>query len=385
MYFVVIAFKLRTLRRRIVYMGILSMKRIHILGLVHILVIGIVVPVIGLPMPRNGGSNVDISKLAGDDKRDTPQAKWDKIILPNSSYLIVGDVGTGKSGLAYWLLERFSAKYHLQPATVGLPANKRSLLPESWSVLDTPEALNSRENVIAFIDEADIQLSIEDIKVREQVINFLSLPRQRKQILLLCFHFPRLVMSRYLPFFSAFLLKRPPYLLEFASKSKGDALYQMMVKAEERFAELVPPDWTPDETHSQPEAVLSSTYVVAPRLRWQGVLTNPTCSFWSQELSEIWAGAKKESSEPQPQGKPKQTELFTPKEFKIVPEFEKGVVVSFTVEDPLQEYIRSRTKLLAKIAENFPTVDLTEASIGYDQYFAIVKVRADDHSQSSQR
>jgi hypothetical protein len=104
-------------------------------------------------------------------------------------------------------------------------------------------------------------------------------------------------MVRYLPFFSAFLLKRPPYLIEFASKSKGDALYQMMLKAEERFAELVPPDWAPDELHPQPEAVLSSTYVVAPRLRWQGVLTNPTCSFWTQELSEVWAGARVQPKE----------------------------------------------------------------------------------------
>jgi hypothetical protein len=235
---------------------------------------------------------MDISKLNADGKKDTPQSKWDKVIVPNSSYLIVGDVGTGKSGLAYWLLERYSEKYHLQPATVGLPATKRSLLPENVAVLDSPEALTARENVIAFIDEADIQLSIEDTKVREKVINFLTLPRQRKQILLLCFHFPRLVMGRYLPFFSAFLIKRPPYLIEFASKSKGDALYQMMMKAEERFAELVPPDWQPDELHSQPEAVLSSTYVVAPRLRWQGILTNPTCSYWTQELSEVWAGAR---------------------------------------------------------------------------------------------
>lgn len=323
---------------------------------------------------------MNVSKIqGGDEQKDTPQSKWDKVIIPNSSYLIVGDVGTGKSGLAYWLLERFSEKYHLQPATVGLPASKRSLLPENVAVLDSPEALTARENVIAFIDEADIQLSIEDTKARENVINFLSLPRQRKQILLLCFHFPRLVMGRYLPFFSAFLVKRPPYLIEFASKSKGDALYQMMMKAEERFAELVPPDWQPDEVHSQPEAVLSSTYVVAPRLRWQGMLTNPTCSFWSQELSEVWAGAKIEAPEP---GTPKQVDLFTPrkpaavvKEFKIVPEFDKGVIVSFTVEDPLGEVVRSRSKLLAKLGEHFPSVDLEEASIGYEEYSAVVTLR----------
>jgi len=211
--------------------------------------------------------------------RDLPADQWDRVIQPNSSYLIVGDVGTGKSALAFWLLETFSQKYDLLPAVVGLPRDKQALLPSNFIILDDPGECTRHENTITFIDEADLQLPIEDTKAREYVVNFLSLPRHRKQIFLLAFHFPRLVMGRYLPFFSAFLLKRPPYLLEFASKSKGDALGQMMKKAEERFSEL------PREAD-----VVRHTYVVAPRIRWQGMLGNPLCSFWQQDLSEVWAG-----------------------------------------------------------------------------------------------
>lgn len=109
--------------------------------------------------------------------------------------------------------------------------------------------------------------------------------RQRNQILFLAFHFPRLVLGRYLPFFRTFLLKRPPYLLEFVGKSKGDELVAMMQKAEERFAKL-PSD----------DGVQKNTYVIAPRIRWQGMLTNDLCSFWSEELSEIWSGAEIETS-----------------------------------------------------------------------------------------
>jgi hypothetical protein len=123
------------------------------------------------------------------------------------------------------------------------------------------------------------------------VVNFLSLPRHRKQIFLLAFHFPRLVMGRYLPFFAAFLLKRPPYLIEFAGKRQNDALTVMMRRAEERFAEL------PNEAD-----VVRYTYVVAPRIRWQGMLENPLCSFWGQELSEVWAGTEIE----EPVKRPKQ-------------------------------------------------------------------------------
>jgi hypothetical protein len=118
------------------------------------------------------------------------------------------------------------------------------------------------------------------VKAREYVINFLSLPGHRDQILLLAFHFPRLIMGRYLPFFRSFIIKRPPYLLEFASKSRGDVLARMMAKAEERFAELLPED------------VVKNSYVVAPELRWQGMMQNPLPTFWCDELRKGWGGVK---------------------------------------------------------------------------------------------
>jgi hypothetical protein len=56
-------------------------------------------------------------------------------------------------------------------------------------------------------------------------------------------------------------------------------LMGMMSKAGERF----------DEMPSEDE-VLKNTYVVAPRIRWNGLLQNDLPSFWSQDLSEIWSG-----------------------------------------------------------------------------------------------
>ena len=220
---------------------------------------------------------------------------WDRIIRPESTYLMTGDVGAGKSALLYWLLERYSATYNLRPCVVGLPENKLDLVKlEGIIPLSEAKQLTTQENVIAVVDEAGIQLPLDDTKVRNIVTNILALPRQRNQILILCYHIPRLVLARYLSFFSAFLLKRPPFLIEFASKSKNDSLTQMMYKAEERFAELVPPSWNgKDEKGNdvrQPVEVVRSTYVVSPALRWQGMLTNPTPSFWSPELSKIWHG-----------------------------------------------------------------------------------------------
>jgi hypothetical protein len=228
-----------------------------------------------------------LKKMGMRDDQQPQANQWDSVIQPNSSYLIVGDVGTGKSALAYYLLETYSQKYNLLPTVVGLPRDKQVLLPSNFAILDDPSECTKHENTIAFIDEADLQLPIEDTKARQYVVNFLSLPRHRKQIFLLAFHFPRLVLGRYLPFFAAFLLKRPPYLIEFAGKRQNDALTQMMERAEERFAEL------PSEAD-----VVKHTYVVAPRIRWQGMLQNPLCSFWAQELSEVWSGTQVEPPKP---------------------------------------------------------------------------------------
>ena len=163
----------------------------------------------------NGGEG-----QANEQKED----QWSKVIKPASSYLVLGDMDTGKSGLAYWLLERFSKEYDLIPTIVGIPQAKRTLLPDNFAFLDDPSECTNVENAIIFIDEADIQLPMDNRKLKDYVINFLSLPFHRNAIYIMAFHFPRLVMGTYLPFFTAFLLKRPPYLLEFASKGQSKAV-----------------------------------------------------------------------------------------------------------------------------------------------------------------
>ncbi len=226
---------------------------------------------------------MDINKYLGETEKENtpppPPSKWDEVIVPEASYLLTGDMGSGKSALAYSIIEKYSEKYGLRPAVVGLPRSKRDLLPDNFKFLDDIMEIASTENAIVFIDEADIQLPLDSNKDKEAVINFLSLPRQRAQIFILAYHFPRLVKGTYLPFFSGFLFKRPPYLLEFASKQGSGEMKGMMTKAGERF----------DEMPSEDE-VLKNTYVVAPRIRWQGLLQNELPTFWSKELSKIWAG-----------------------------------------------------------------------------------------------
>jgi len=236
-------------------------------------------------LKKDIGANKEVNVTPDEKSNVEPSIEadnfWDKVIKPKASYLVTGDVGTGKSGLAYYILERYSKMYNLTPAVVGLPKEKQDLLPTNFKFLTDISEIPDAENSIVFIDEADIQLPLDSNKNKEAVINFLSLPRQRKQIFILAYHFPRLVKGTYLPFFSAFLFKRPPYLLEFASKKSSDELTKMMMKAGERFDEM-----------TSDEEVRKHCYIVAPRIRWNGVLENPLASFWTEELSEIWSGVK---------------------------------------------------------------------------------------------
>ena len=57
-----------------------------------------------------------------------PDARWRQVIVHPSVVLILGKRGSGKSALAYRLLELH--RYKLIPYVVGVPAGARRLLPD---------------------------------------------------------------------------------------------------------------------------------------------------------------------------------------------------------------------------------------------------------------
>lgn len=206
--------------------------------------------------------------------------KWDEVISPKSPYLIIGDIGEGKTALALWLLERFSQKYELSPAVVNFPIEKRHLLPD-WFLIPRLEECFEMKNLILLIDEAGFQFPPEERKANALLTNLLGLCRHRNQIIFLCYHFPRQTFIRHLPYFRAILHKRPNWLaLEYGGKRANDVLTQMLKEAEEHFSQIT-------DTYK-------FTYIHSIKLRWKGLLENPLPSFWSQELSEAFSGVKVE-------------------------------------------------------------------------------------------
>ncbi|MBA7590670.1 hypothetical protein ES708_32798 [subsurface metagenome] len=126
------------------------------------------------------------------------------------------------------------------------------------------------------------------------------------------------------------------------------------------------------------EDIVKNTYVVAPRIRWQGMLSNPLCSFWSQELSEVWAGAEVKAPSPKVavSGEP-----FDPAKFNIKPTIWEGKLIGFTIYDPTGRVMRKRGRLFDLIHSRFPQVTRSEvenAHIGYDEYHAGMILGRDD-------
>ena len=64
-------------------------------------------------------------------------ARWREVVVPTAVTLMLGKRGSGKSALAYWLLELF--RYRLSPYVVSAPAQAGKLLrnlPALWEQAD---------------------------------------------------------------------------------------------------------------------------------------------------------------------------------------------------------------------------------------------------------
>jgi len=67
-----------------------------------------------------------------------------------------------------------------------------------------------------------------------------------------------------------------------------------------------------------------------------------------------------------------------PEAFAILPEYDRGILVAFKVQDPEGDVICHRARLISKIHSEFSTVSIGEpndARISYYDYHAIVRLK----------
>ena len=111
-----------------------------------------------------------------------PDRKWQEVVVPPAVVLIVGKRGSGKSALAYRLLELL--RYKLTPYVVGVGSQARKYLPDWIGMASDLESLPF--DTIALVDEAYLpyhsrRSMAEESTAMSQILN---LSRQRNQTLI---------------------------------------------------------------------------------------------------------------------------------------------------------------------------------------------------------
>jgi len=201
-----------------------------------------------------------------------PDARWREVIRHPAVVLILGKRGSGKSALAYRLLELF--RHQLAPYVVGAPSSARRLLPD-W-IGTTPSLEDLPHRSIALVDEAYMQYhsrrSMADrITAMSQMLN---LSRQREQTLVFVSQEARQLDRNVASSSSVVVFKDLGVLqLEFERKE----LRKIAADAQRSFA-------------SVSNGRQRWSFVYSPDADFVAMLESGLPSFWKPSLSKIFAG-----------------------------------------------------------------------------------------------
>jgi len=215
--------------------------------------------------------------------------------------LILGSEGSGKSNLAYGILESlkdFGRKLYVH----GLPLEKQIYLPD-W--LNASSGMDFPENSIVLADEAHIMFYSRDSmsNANKYMDTFSGLVRQKDILAIYITQFARKLELGLVSAPRVLLIKQPSLLQMRLDRS---ALRPLLASATEAF-KFIEDTPAPPRAASQLRQIekrmseLGSDTEVSPRCliatyvisnRFEGMIdpSNYSPSFWSEELSKAWKG-----------------------------------------------------------------------------------------------
>ena len=202
-------------------------------------------------------------------------AAWRRKLIHPSIVLILGKRGSGKSALAYRLLELF--RYGAKPYVVGVPAAARNLLPDWIGMVASLDDLPNK--AIAIIDEAYLHYHARGSQAQESkaMSQALNLSRQKEQTIIFVTQEARQVDRNIASSANIIVFKDLGILqLQF----ERPELNQLATQAKEAFRPI-----NGDKRRW--------SYVYAPDTDFQGLLENELPTFWKPGLSKVFASEVK--------------------------------------------------------------------------------------------
>ncbi|HDH45632.1 MAG TPA: hypothetical protein ENG66_09730 [Thermococcus sp.] len=204
-----------------------------------------------------------------------------RLIPKEGLCLIAGGVGSGKSCLAYGILEY---RHLLEPrrriCVYGFPEGKRHMLPDWIEPIDNPEF---PEKSIVLVDEAYIQFhSRQSMSEKSRFIDlFTGLIRQKGIFGIFISQTFRKLDIGILSSAQLVLIKKPPLLQVKMDRSELRPLLSEALSAFEKAAR---------EGYDPKKCV----YAISNDLDFMGLIVNSNYppSFWSENLSRPWLGVK---------------------------------------------------------------------------------------------
>ncbi len=200
-----------------------------------------------------------------------PDAAWRGKVVHPSVVLILGKRGSGKSALAYRLLELL--RYIGQSYVVGVPSSARNLIPDWIGIVATLEDLPPKS--VALIDEAYLAYHARGsmTAASKAMSQALNLSRQREQTLLFVSQEARQVDKNIASSANVIVFKDLGMLqLEFDRPE----LTKLAIQAKEAL----------DSVNGERR---KWSFVYAPDADFQGLLENQLPSFWKPALSHLFA------------------------------------------------------------------------------------------------
>ena len=210
---------------------------------------------------------------------------WLKRIIHPSLVLILGKRGSGKSALAYYLIEIH--RYGLKPYVVGIPQSKQHLLPEWVGVASSLEEVPF--GAIVIVDEAYLLYHARGSTTQEskEMAKIINLSRQKGQTIIFVTQESRSIDKNIASSANVIIFKEPGIL---QSEFERPELNHLAKKAVEAFA--------PINGNKQ-----QWSYLYAPDTNYSGLINNELPSFWKPELGRMFAGDISTISKPRIVGK----------------------------------------------------------------------------------